>query len=1061
MRITDLAIKNHLTIFVLVAMIVITGTIAYVTMPREAAPDITIPYVIVSTPYIGVSPSDMETLVTNPIEKKLKALENVKKISSTSADNVSMITIEFLSGTDINDAVRKVKDKVDQAKPDLPTDVKDPQVIEINLSNMPIMVINISSNDGLIKLKQIADQLKDKIETVKGVLDVTMAGELEREILIEPDMHQLQKYNFSFNTIQQAIQGANINIPGGTIDLGNSRYLIRIPGEFKNTLQIENVIVDTINGTPIYLRDIAKISDTFKEKTTYSRLNNKADISLSIQKRSGENLIEIANRIKTIIQNYKQTLPPTTKIDILADQSIRITDLVNELENSIILGLILVVVALFFFLGTKNSIFVATAIPLSMLISFNILSWMGITLNMVVLFSLILALGRLVDDSIVIVENIYRHMQEGYSRIEAASIATHEVAWPVIASTATTIAAFIPLIAMPGISGQFMKYIPICVITTIASSLFVAMVINPVFCAVFMKLDQAKAVKDESAEVFVAKSILVDTYRKILIVALDHKKTTIWLSIGTFFLSIVLFAVANAGFEFFPQTTPKQISINVNAPEGSTIQYTNDIITKIETLLLHHPNILRITTTVGAQQSGHFAVGGDNASKGSILVEFQEPETRTENPNKTIVWIRKQVDAISGADISIVKEQMGPPTGAAIGIKVSGEDFLVLAKYSDQIKKIMKQTGGIVDIKDDYNKGRQEIMIDIDHDKAALLKANTAMIASSVRTAIQGSKISVFREGSEEYDITLRLPADQRADISSIQELIISAKEGIQIPLRSIAAIRTAAGINAINHVNSDRVITIEASPAEGYLAQERLNTLSKKLASLQLASGYKVDFTGESEVRDEMAGYLKKAFIIALLLIALVLVTQFNSLLLPFIIMFSIILSLIGILLGLVIFRKPFGIVMTGIGIISLAGIIVCNAIVLIDFIEQLRHRGFDRYSAVINAGTARLRPVLLTAVTTILGLVPMTFGINFDFKAFFDNLIRGNYSGMLKLIDLGGQSTEFWGSMGSAVTIGLTVGTILTLVVVPAMYIILDDMREKFIKKQVHSPSISASTQ
>ncbi|MFH1898740.1 MAG: efflux RND transporter permease subunit [Candidatus Desantisbacteria bacterium] len=1054
MSITNLAIKNHLTVFVLVLLIIITGTIAYVTLPREAAPDITIPYVIVQTPYMGVSPADIETLVTNPIEKKLKALENVKNIRSTSADNISVVTIEFLSGTDINDAVRKVKDKVDQAKTDLPVDAEDPQVIEINLSDMPIMVINISSDAGLVKLKTIADELKDKIETVKGILEVTIAGELEREILIQPDMGQLKKYKLSFDTISKAIQAANINIPGGTIDVGGSKYLIRIPGEFKSTKQIENIVADTINGTPIYIRDIAKVLDTFKEKTSYARLNNKDSISLSIQKRSGENLLVIADKIKTIVNEEKVNLPSSTKLNIIADQSTEIKDMVDELENSIMLGLVLVVLALFLFMGIRNSMFVATAIPLSMLITFNILQLMGITLNMVCLFSLILALGRLVDDSIVIVENIYRHIQEGYSRIEAAKIATREVAGPVISSTLTTVAAFTPLLFMPGISGQFMRYIPIGVIITILASLFVALVINPVFCAVFMTVSKKKRDRDEKSEVFVQKSVIVSFYRKVLIQAISHKKATILLSLLAFVFSICLFGITNPGFEFFPATTPTKVYINIKAPDGANLKYTDQIVSSIERIMFKHPNIDRIISTVGSQSGGghSFTPGASNSQLGTVIAEFKEIDKQTESPIKTISWIRNRISKIPGAEIEIVKESMGPPTGAAIGIKVSGKDYLMLSSYAQQIKNILHSLPGVVDVKDDYSKGRQEIIIDINQDKAARVNANTAMVACSVRTAIQGSKISVYREGNEEYDITLRLPSEQRVNISDIEQLNIAAKEGIQVPLGEIATVRTSGGINSINHLDSDRVITVQANPAEGYLATERLQVIAKKLKNLKLSTGYKVDFVGESEMRDEMGGYLKKAFVIALLLIALVLITQFNSLLLPFIILSSVLLSLIGVFLGLVIFHRPFGIVMTGIGIITLAGVIVCNAIVLIDFIQQLRLRGFDRYSAVITAGAVRLRPVLLTAITTILGLVPMTFGINFNFKLFFASIFSGNLIGLLKVIELGGKSTEFWGSMGSAVTIGMAVGTILTLVVVPSLYIIFDDWREKaklFVKR------------
>jgi multidrug efflux pump len=1046
MNITNLAIKKSLTIFVLIFLIIFVGFMSYVSMPRESAPDIEIPYIIVKTIYFGVSPSDMETLITNPLEKKLKKLKNVEEIMSTSGDSFSSISIEFKTDVDIEDALRRVKEKVDEAKPDLPADAEDPEVIEINLSEIPIMIINVSGEYGLVKLKEVAELLKDRIETVKGVLDVILSGGLEREIQVIVDKEKLKKYGLSLNQISSVVSAENINIPGGNIDIGNAKYLIRIPGEFEEINEINNIIVDAPDGKPIYIRDIATVKDAFKEKETYSRLNNKESVSLSVQKRSGQNIIHIAQKVKKILQEEKNAMPTTTEISIIADQSDDISGLVDELENSIILGLLLVVLVLYMFMGKRNAFFVGVAIPLSMLVTFSVLHLMNITLNMVLLFGLILSLGMLVDNAIVIVENIYRFVEEGMDKVEAAKKATAEVAWPVIASTATTIAVFVPLLYIPGIPGKFMKFLPISVITTISASLFVAMIINPVICANYMsgKKERIKNKKTDKGRY----ERFQKSYKAVLEWSLNNRRKVLLSSISIFFATIFLFKVTNPGFEFFPDITPSQIYMRITTSADSNVDYTNSTVRDIENKILSHKNISKIITTIGSNQGNIFSAGNTQSNIGMIIVEFKEGKERIENPYDTIAWIRKQIKSIPGAEIEIEKEAMGPPSGSPIGIKIAGKNYKKLSEYSIQIKKIMEKVGGIVDIKDDYIKGKPEIIIKINKEKAALLEVNTSLIASTIRTAIYGSKISVYREEDEEYDITLMLPKNKKDGIKILEELYIAGPEGVQIPLIELAEIYTSIGMGSIQHLDSERVITVTASPEEGYLADERLKTLAQELNTFEVASGYKFSFVGESKHKDIMSNYLKKAFIIALFLIAIILVTQFNSLLLPIIIMCSVFLSIIGVLLGLIIFHRPFGIVMTGIGTISLAGVIVNNAIVLIEYIQQLRESGKDKMTAVIEAGVIRLRPVILTAVTTILGLVPMTFGINFNFKNFYNNLMSINpISNLFESIELGSQSTEFWGSMGSSVTIGLAVGTILTLIVVPVLYISLDNLKEKIL--------------
>ncbi|MCP4051165.1 MAG: efflux RND transporter permease subunit [bacterium] len=1046
MFLTNLSIKKSLTVFVLIFVLLVTGFHSYISLPREAAPEITIPYIIVNTFYFGVSPADMETLVTNPIEKKLKSLKDIKEMTSSSGDSFSSIAIEFDINIDINEALRKVKEKVDLAKADLPEDSEEPQVIEINLSDIPVMVINISGKYSLHNLKHIAENLKDRIEMVKGVLDITISGGLEREIQVIVDKNLLKKYELSLNQISRAVSAENINIPGGTINIGNSKYLVRIPGEVKKIKELENIVIKTPDKTPVYLKDVAQVKDSFKEKETYSRMNQIESVSLSIQKRSGENIIRISQDIKKLLEAEKPGLPHTTEINIIADQSEDISDMVDELENSIVLGLILVTIVLLAFMGLRNAFFVATAIPFSMLITFIVLKVLGITLNMVLLFSLILALGMLVDNAIVIVENIYRFIEEGYSKREAAKKATAEVALAVSTSTATTVAVFIPLLYIPGVAGKFMRFLPIGAITTISSSLFVALIINPVLCANFMTLDKKRHKKNKSS----LHNKVNRFYRIILQWSLKNRAKTILATIAALFISIFLFYITSPGQEFFPDITPSRIYIDISTPEDSTLKITNQIVMKIENYLIKEPNIINVISTVGSTGSNWLFGSSSSPDKARIIVEFPDKEQRLEHPKKTISKIRQFIKNIPGAEIDITKEDMGPPGGAPVSIQISGPEFSKLEKYTSRIKNIMTKVEGITDIKDNFNKGRPEIRVEIDRDKAALSGLSTYLIASTIRTAIHGTKISVFRDGNDEYDIILKFPEDLQNNINSIEELNITSPDGIAVPLPELATIKTTGGLGTIQHSNQNRVITIEANAKNGYLPHALIKILKQEASRLTLEDGYSLKFTGENEDMQVVANYLNKAFIIALFLIALIMVTHFDSIFLPLIILFSVFLSLIGIILGLVIFQRPFGVIMTGIGAISLAGVVVNNAIVLIDYFVQLQKRGFNRISAVIKAGSVRLRPVILTAVTTILGLVPMTFGINFNFKMFYNNLFSKNIvNNFFSAIEIGSQSTEFWGSMGSAVTIGLATGTILTLIVVPVLYISIDNLANRVKRK------------
>ncbi len=1032
MNITNLAIKRSTAIFVLVFVIIIAGISSYVSLPREASPDISIPVIIISTPYFGVSPADMETLVTQPIEKELKNIGDVKEIRSSSNEGMSSITVEFEPDTDIDSALQKVRDKVDLAKSDLPDDAEEPVITEINFSDFPVMIINVSGKYDLETLKEIGEDLEDKIEGIPGVLDVTLAGGLEREVKVNLDPEKLRYYNLEVKDVIDTIKDENLTIPGGSIDLGSFKYLVRIPGEFKSPAIIEDLVVKVKKGRPIYIRDIAEVVYGFKEPSSHARLNSVQCVSLAIKKRTGENLIRIADDIKALIEREKVKYPPGTVLQITSDASNDIRKMVDDLENNIISGLILVLLVLLIFLGFRTALFVALAIPFSMLISFSVLQALGFTLNMVVLFSLILALGMLVDNAIVIVENIYRHGEEGVPMKEAAMKGTAEVAMPVIVATITTLCAFFPMIFWPGIMGEFMNYLPKTLIITLTASLFVAMVINPVLCATLLKVKAREGKIHERED----HKPMLRYYRDLLKSSLDHPTRTLLAAFFTLIVVTGLYGLLGKGVEFFPSTDPAKIFIEIETPLGTKLEVTDEITANVEEELKKYPDIKYYVANTGVS-TGKFDQGSGDAGpahKARISVDFVDMEQRSQSSELTSEEIRDEVSGAIGAVIKVQLERHGPPTGPPVNIEISGDDYATIGALSEKIKKMIKSVPGIVDLDDDYKVGKPEIKVWIDREKAAIYELTTRKIANTIRTAIKGTEASTFREFEEEYDITVRFKEEKRSSLQDIKEIYI-AHEGRQIPLNNIARIEFASGPGSIMRKDLKRVVTLSAY-VEGRPKAEGLREVKETLAKLDLPPGYSFDYTGEEEEQKKSEDFLKKAFILAVLMIAFLLVLEFNSIVTSSIIMFSVVLSMIGVFAGLMITATPFGIIMTGIGVISLAGVVVNNAIVLLDYTIQLRERGLEKREAIVTAGMTRLRPVLLTAVTTILGLIPMATGFYFDFKKM--EWITGS------------ESAQWWGPMAVAVIFGLAFATLLTLVVVPVLYSVLDTLSGK-VKRMV----------
>ncbi|MEF2144090.1 MAG: efflux RND transporter permease subunit [Desulfovibrionaceae bacterium] len=1042
MIINQAALTRKSTVMVLVIFMIVAGLSSYFSLPRESDPDITIPYVFVTTTYEGVAPEDMETLVTMPLERKLKGLSDVEEITSVSDDGISAIAIKFTPDVDIDDALQKVRDKVDLAKGDLPTDLPDDPVIEEkNFSDFPILNVVLSGPFSLKRLKVFAEDFEDRMEGVEGVLDVELVGGLEREIHVEVDLDRVAFYNMPFQNLLDAVRNSNVNMPGGSMDIGRQKYLVRVPEEYEHPNEINSIVAFVRDGKPVYLRDIASIRDHYKDPSTISRINGAQSVTLQVKKRTGANIVEVIDNVKAVIDEMRPQFPPDMKIDLTGDKSTDIRNMVSDLENNILTGLILVLAVVLIFIGGRSAMFVSMAIPLSMLITFIMLQAFGITLNMVVLFSLTLALGMLVDNGIVIVENIYRHMQQGKTREEAAAIGTDQVAWPVITSTLTTVGAFFPMIFWPGIMGEFMTFLPQTVIIGLFASLFVALVVNPVFSSLWQT---AKSAEEEAKPGLIDRNVnrVRDLYAVLLAWSLDNRGKVVLASFILFVGSIMAFGMFGRGVEFFPDTDPKVVYVNIKSPIGTNLDTSDELTRKVEKVAMEYPDIQFVIASVGTEAGGGLSsAGGGNSHLSSVAMDFRDFHLRSRPSPEVADEIRGRLDELmKGVEVRVEKEQNGPPTGKPINLEISGDDMGELGRIAEDVRKRIKEIPGLIDLKDDYVSGKPEIRVDVDKEKSALLGISAYVVAYTVKSAVNGAKVGTYREGKDEYDIVAKLAKKDRTSVEGVKRLTVSGPEGQPVPLTSLAQIHLSSGLGSIKRIDQKRVVTVSSDVATGYLANDLLVVVKKTLADYPLPRGYEFTFTGEQEEQAKAQDFLGKAFVACLFIIFIVLVTQFNSVLTPFIILTSVMLSLIGVFLGLLVCNMPFGIIMTGVGVISLAGVVVNNAIVLIDYFEQLKARGMGVRDALLRAGQTRFRPVILTAITTVLGLLPMATGVSFDFFNFE--------------VVVGGESSQWWGSMAVAVIFGLAVATLLTLLVVPVLCSLKESLSARLLaRKQARS--------
>ncbi len=1116
---STLAVDNRTSVIILSILIAVMGVLAYQSMPKENFPEIVIPTAYINTPYPGNSPVDIENLITRPIEKELKSINGIKDITSTSIQDFSIIVVEFNPEIEVSKALQDTKDAVDKAKSELPDDLdQDPIVQEVNLSEMPIMFVNISGDYSLDELKNYAEYLQEEIEKLSEINKADIRGALDREIRIDANPFRMEAVNVTFNDIANAIQSENITISSGNILADDFRRSLRVQGEFEKVEEIEDIIVKDEDNRIVYLSDVASVTDTYEERESYARESLLPVVTLEVVKRSGENLIEAADKIKAIIASAEQErFPSDLNITISNDQSKNTRNQVSNLENSIVLGVLLVVLVLMFFLGLRNALFVGIAIPLSMFMAFMLLNALGITINMIVLFSLILALGMLVDNGIVVVENIYRLMQEGYTPIAAAKEGVGEVAWPIITSTATTLAAFVPLAFWGGIIGEFMRYLPITLIIVLSSSLFVALVVNPVLTAILMKTQEQERGKNKKkmwiwSAAFAVVAVIfylagstavgnllmllalliplnvyaldpaVDWFQSVLLVKMENgyyntlkfsltgKRPYVLLfgTIALLVLSIALLVVKSPKVEFFPVNEPNYVNIFIEKPIGTDIETTNAFTEKLERriIALMEPYDYMVESVVanvgaGASDPGAGPQPGVTPHKAKITVSFEEFQYREGvSTAKIMELIREEVENYAGAQITVDKNRSGPPVGKPINLEVSGENYERLIALSERIVDEIGQANipGIEELKTDLETGKPEVLIDIDREKARRYGLSTSRIAQELRTALFGLEVSKFKEGEDEYPIQLRLEDRYRYDLEALVNRSITFRNNKgqirQVPISAVANVEYSSTYGSVRRKDLDRVISIYSNVKEGYNANETVSRIQEVVADLEIPEGYAVKFGGEQEEQAKSAAFLGRAMMIAVFMIFLIIVAQFNSVVTPFIIMASVILSTIGVFLGLVVFDMNFVIVMTGIGIISLAGVVVNNAIVLIDYTNLIRerrraelgipedgHLPYDELlSSIIDGGKTRLRPVLLTAITTVLGLIPLAIGLNINFETLLSDFDPQIY--------VGGDNAIFWGPMAWTVIFGLVFATFLTLVIVPVMYLLADKLKVRFSK-------------
>ena len=1118
---TSWAVDNRTAVYIITILISLYGLNKFNTLPREQFPDIVVPTISISTVYFGNSPKDIENLVTRPIEKQLKSISGakVKKIQSTSQQDFSLIVIEFDTDIKTELAKQKVKDAVDKAQTDLPNDLtSQPNVQEFAFSEMPIMFVNISGNFDGVKLKSFAVKMQDRIEEMKEVSRAEIIGAPEREIQINVDPAKMEAAKLTFRDIENAVNYENKDISAGLVEVGEMKRNIKVKGQFASAYDLQNIIVKNISGAPIYLKDVAELVDTVKETQSYARLGGLNVVTLNIVKRSGENLINTADGVKKIVEEMQasQELPKDLKVVITGDQSNQTKTSFNELVNTIIIGFILVLLILMFFMGVTNAFFVALSVPLSVFVSFlflpiaDIIVGSPVTLNFIVLFALLFGLGIIVDDAIVVIENTHRIYNNGRVKIaRSAKEAAGEVFIPVLAGTATTLAPFFPLLLWKGLIGKFMIYLPTMLILTLTASLIVAFFINPVFAVSFMKPEGREFEKPKNAvfkkwwfwafaafsiifnlvgwhgfgnllitidllvllERYVLRRIIHLFQEKLLPGFMNRYETLLrwilqgtrpgWLMVGLFSLfpiSLILLIARNNPKPFFPSGDPKFAYVYLKMPIGTKASTTDSVVRILEN---------RVYKILGENKPGaegsivesvisNVAVSANNprdnnrsiqSHLGRIQVSFVEFEKRHGKSSAPyLAAIRKEMTGIAGASIEVGQEDAGPPTDPPVNIEIAGDNFESISKVAYDLQNHLdtNRIAGVQNLVMDVDLNNPEITINIDRERALAEGLSTAQIGMELRTAVFGKEVSKLKDGEDDYKIQLRYQDLKRNNITDLMNMRIvfrdfNSGQIKQIPVNSVAKVDYTNTTGGVKRKNLKRTIQIQSNVTDPSLTPVINAELKKKIddfkAKTQIPTDVTIKQTGESEQQAETLSFLGMSMLSALLIIFLILVLQFNSLSKPFIVLTEIFFSIIGVFMGYAITGMSMATIMVGVGIVGLAGIVIKNGILLIEFTDELRGRGFRTREAAIQAGKIRIIPVLLTALATILGLLPLAVGFNIDFVSMFQHLDPK--------IFFGGDSVVFWGPLSWTIIFGLIFSFFLTLIMVPSMYLISERLR------------------
>ncbi len=1092
------AINNRTAVYVITALVTMMGFFAYQGLPKEQFPEVELPQIIVQTFYPGTSPENMENLVSKPIEKEVKNLTGVKKVTSNSFQDFSVVIVEFNTDVEIDKAKQDVKDGVDKARPELPQGLpNEPVVNDIDLSELPILSVNLSGPYDFARLKRYAEDVEDRIESIKEIKRVDIVGALEREIQINVDLYRMQAAGFTFDDIDRAVAGENLSATAGEVSLNRQKRIISVRNEFKTAEQIANVVVRNSRGATAYVREIAEVKDAFEEQKSYARLDGKNVITLNVIKASGENLIAASDKIDALMKEMKKDeLPQDLQVVTTGEQSETTRVTLHDLINTIIIGFLLVTFILMFFMGLTNAVFVALSVPLSCAIAFLVMPSFDFTLNMVVLFAFLLALGIVVDDAIVVVENTHRVFDNGKVPIkQAAKQATGEVFLPVLSGTLTTLMPFIPLAFWPGVIGSFMFFLPVTLIITLLASLVVAYIINPVFAVDFMKPHTGHEEKPRfnkrdrvNAVIFGSLALLgyitgavgfanflivlygflmlekfylrrvferfqtrtwprfQSWYAKWLGRAMRRPTLTMLGTLGTLVLAVVLIAIRGLDFEFFARQDPNFTYVYLNMPVGTDQAYTNEVLNRIESKVegairdpktgKRDPMVESVISnvTINATDPGAGEIG-DFPNKGRIQVSYVEFAKRGGRSSAGVMErIRSAVRGVPGAQVTVDKESAGPPLPKPIVIEITGDDLDTLVATSARLKRFLdsRSIAGVEELRSDFQADKPEVVFDLNRELMNAQGISTYSVASTLRTAVFGKEISRFRDAKDDYPITLRAVEEQRSNVEAIRNMSVGymdmATGGFrQVPMAAFANVRYQNTYGGIKRQDAERIITLSSNVLGGANAQEVVEAVQREINEFRAAPGIDIRMGGQQEEQAETGAFLSRAFMIAVALIFLTLMLQFNSLSRTFIIMSVIILSIVGVLLGYGIFKPTFSMVFSGIGFLALIGIVVRNGILLVEYMDVMLAEGKAPFEAVLEAGRTRMTPVLLTASAAILGLIPLAIGLNMDFATLFGELNPHIY--------FGGDNAALWGPLAWTMIYGLFFATFLTLIVVPVL--------------------------